>query len=340
MSGMLINTGITTTTYNSILSGWGDSSKIIQNNVVLNITQSYLSTVTAALNGRLWLTNTKGWNIIDHGNERSMIITWARHTNDGFHDINDTTDTEIRNILLSDSNTNDIIEINWGNNTNYVYNRFNNIVPINSVPYPILPGTVPYTIYISKRNPLAGNPILFSHSAYSISITPSISRFATGLRSVVRWGSDIRLATGGGHLRNAVNLESIPTDVPLPPTDNSLVSTFRNCVKFNGNNLGSWAAISASITNMSLTFSVMGSVFTYDLRGWNFNNVTTMNDFMNGTNYGTANYSNLLIHLNNNTTRTNVILRVDSTYFNQASVVSARNGLLSRGWIITDTGAV
>ena len=66
-----------------------------------------------------------------------------------------------------------------------------------------------------------------------------------------------------------------------------------------------------------------------------------MRTMLTGANsFGATNYSNLLIYLNDNSTKNNVGLGSSSSYFNQASVTSARASLVSRGWAIIDNGPI
>ena len=164
--------------------------------------------------------------------------------------------------------------------------------------------------------------------------------FLNGLRTIERFGPNIQLDNNGYHFYNCYNLTRVSLiDAPINPIDNSYSHTFYNADGFTGEGLNNWNT--GSITNMESTFESISNVtFGFDLRLWNLSSVTNMRDILLYSSYSTTNYSNLLIYLHDNTTTPNVPLRVGSTYFNQASVVNARNSLLARGWTITDNGAV
>ena len=88
------------------------------------------------------------------------------------------------------------------------------------------------------------------------------------------------------------------------------------------------------------------SAFTFNLTNLNNSNTANMssvgsmaNMLAGATSFGTANYSALLVHLNNYTTRNGVVLVTSSKLRNQLSVIGAKESLKTiRGWSITDLG--
>lgn len=93
--------------------------------------------------------------------------------------------------------------------------------------------------------------------------------------------------------------------------------------------------VTDNVTDMSSTFS--GSDFNGDLSGWNFENVTTMQDFATGnTEFSTENYGVLLEALASQDVNDNVQLDVEATY--PESALEARNILIGKGWTINDGG--
>jgi surface protein len=329
---MLISTSMSQTNYHAILTAWGDSTRATQNNVTFSIDQEFLSTNATVVARRLYLTSTKNWNIIDHGNETSMVLVWQ-----GSRGINSFWQNEIYEIFNANGNT---IEVNWGNGQNYIYSSSNSQMKGNIVP--TLNTGVNYTIRITRSSGV--NDILFSHRQYAYWPSGTSARpFSHGLRTVIRFGSNIRLANGGKHFYSSTFLANLSvTDAPKMPIDNSLDDCFFACTQFTGDGLINWNT--NNITSMNLTF-YSNYLLNFDLRSWNFTKVVSMINMLSGAYLNNPNsstfYSNLLIHLNNNTATTNVLLGAASlTYFNQSSVINARAGLVSRGWTITDSGSV
>jgi surface protein len=324
--------------YHALLGSWGDSSKATQNNVIFTVDREYSSTNTIAVTRRLYLINNKGWNIIDHGNETSMIIKYlvggSFVPNGGFRG-----NIEFDEIFTP-STSDTIVEVNWGNGQNFVYDLANNLLAGTYAPsyLPTLAGST-QTIRITKRSGtgvIQLGPMIYNY------LNNNDYRYAPiceGVTAIDRFGSNIRLENGGAHLAYYRRLVSVSsTDAPINPLDNSYTDLFLNCTAFTGAGLSNWNT--GSITSMRNTFKG-NTNFTFDLRNWNLSNVTDMTQMLiNATSFSTTNYSNLLIYLNDNTSQRNVTLESDSKYFNQASVTSARAGLVARGWTIRDNGSI
>lgn len=352
MSGMLRNaTAFSSVNYGLLLSSWGNSTTSTQNNVTLTVDQQYDANNSTIVARRLYLINTKGWNIIDYGNNTTMIVTWQSDGYNGYWGVPNSWGTTEMKSIFSPSTADTVVEIHWGNGENYVYNSSSATLAGTVIPNYI--NGQAYTIRITKRS---GSGVIdmrtknwsdyFRYTNYARSLYVP---FMVGLRSITAFGSNIRLGSGGGHFFGCINLVSISTtDRPINPLDNSYANIFTDCRKFTGVELSGWDT--ASIINMAQAFDNINGIpgisnyntaFAFDLRNWNLSNVLTMDHILRGVSYGTSNYSNLLIYLNDNNTKTNVPLGVGTnTYFNQASVNNARNGLIVRGWTIIDGGPV
>jgi surface protein len=327
------------TNYHALLNSWGNGTTPIQNNVTFTVDQEYSSTNATIVSRRLYLINTRGWNIIDYGNETSMIITYVAGNysiNGGlFYSAIYGFRKDLFEIFATAGDT--IVEVNWGNGQNFVYSPGGVYSGFLS---PTHTSGTTYTIRITKRSGLGiidfGPWAYYTYGSFNdYYYTP----FQTGVTAINRFGSNIRLRSGGAQLAYYPNLVSVsPIDAPINPPDNSYRNIFVTCSKFVGTGLNNWNT--SSITNMYAAFQSNTS-FTFDLRNWNLSNVTEMNYMLSGaTSFGTSNYSFLLQHLNDNNTKNNVTLRSSSNYFNQASVTSARASLVARGWTIIDNGPI
>jgi surface protein len=221
-----------------------------------------------------------------------------------------------------------VIEVNWGNGNNYVYNGISP-VPIKGIYNNT--ANIDSKIIITRRS---GNAIInFS----TLKGNTGTTGFAYGLRSIEKFGTNVKLADGGGHFYNCRNLTEISlTDAPINPSDNSYSQTFYNCNNFTGNGLINWNT--ANITNMNQTF-YLNSVFAFDLYNWDLSKVNDMYQILISAAYTSTNYSKLLTKLaaagvNTGSRR----LGVSTNYINQASIIAARNTLIANGWTITDNG--
>jgi hypothetical protein len=337
MADMLRGAGkFSQTNYNALLSSWGNSTTSTQNNVTLTVDQEYASTDSTIVTRRLYLINTKGWNIIDYGNETSMIITYVA----GAYTINVGTFSSSKfdmYEIFQPTTSDTVIEVNWGNGQNWVYSTSS--AQLSGTSVPTHTSGITYTIRITKRSGTGiisfGRWTYWNYGTYNnYYYTP----FQVGLTAINRFGSNIKLRDGGYQFAYYPNLVSVsPIDAPINPSDNQYLYLFLNCSKFTGAGLINWNT--SSITYMGFAF-YNNILFTFDLRNWNLSNVGTMAGMLtNAISFGTTNYSNLLIYLNNNNTKSNVTLASSSNYFNQASVTSARASLVARGWQITDNGA-
>jgi len=327
------------TNYHALLNSWGNGTTPIQNNVTLTVDQEYSSTNATIVSRRLYLINTKNWNIIDFGNETSMIVRYvpdaaAYPINGGYNPNN-----EFYNIFRP-TTSDTIVEVNWGNGQNFVYNVNNTLLAGVYAPTHQMGNT--HTIRITKRSgtgPIELGPTVGYEYGVIYGSPGFYSPFQNNLIAIDRFGGNIKLRSGGSQFAYYTKLVSVSnTDGPINPSDNFYTDTFRGCSNFVGTGLENWNT--SSITSMSSTFQSCGS-FTFDLRNWDLSNVTNMSNMLSSANsFGTSNYSFLLQHLNDNNTKNNVPLRSSSRYFNQASVTSARASLVARGWTIIDLGAI
>ena len=329
------------TNYHNLLTAWGNSTTSTKNNVTFTIDQEYLSTNSTVVARRLYLINTKGWNIIDYGNETSMIVRYNTATalninnqvNSGWQGT-----VEFWSIFRPQNDT--VVEVNWGNGQNFIYNANNDLLA--GIYSPSYATNTTYTIRITKRSGTGliglGQSNNYNYGA-SYGSPFYYTPFQNNVTAIDRFGSNIQLRNGGYQFAYYYNLVSVSsTDAPINPSDNSYGYMFNSCAKFTGAGLINWDT--SSITYMGFAFQ-NNTLFTFDLRNWNLSNVGNMAGMLtNASSFGTTNYSNLLIYLNDNNTKINVPLVSSSNYFNQASVISARASLVSRGWTITDNGPI
>jgi surface protein len=261
--------------------------------------------------------------------------------------------TEISSIF-SPSTSDTVVEVNWGNGQNYVYNNIGILKGVIVPTYSDI--TSPYTIRITKQSG-SGNidfrTASFSgNTSYGSFDRPYRNPFANGLRSILRFGSNIRLGNTGYHFRGCVNLTNVSQiDTPQNPLDNSYAGMFEGCRLLIGSNLSSWNT--NSITDMQRLFNNSPGVagfastntsLTFDLRAWNLSNVTNMTSMLSNTDYLSLDpgaYSNLLLYLASNNFNSGVRLDAGTNkYYNQQSITNARSELIGRGWIIVDGGAI
>lgn len=118
----------------------------------------------------------------------------------------------------------------------------------------------------------------------------------------------------------------------------SMIGTFASASSFN-QSLSGWNV--SSVTSMSHMFSSASS-FNQNLSGWDISGLSSsssLNNFMRSVTLSSANYNSLLIHWNDNKAsyRTDLSPNFGSSKYTSAAA-SARSGLISHGWVITDGG--
>lgn len=348
MNNMLRNVAISKTTYDSILTAWGNANKPSKTNLLFNIDQEYSLSDANAVAGRNYLINTKNWKIVDYGHDNGLILELSSVQND---------EIDLSNFIVFNTSPPLVLDVNWGDGSGSTL---------------LLTGGDAKTKIYSSGGDVKTLRIS-SRSGSTIRIGLSNSNPTSGhntlrrrLRRVLRFGNT-QLKNGSGHFWGCSSLISLSsTDAPLMPEDKNLYECFDGCGSFTGSGIELWNTSTISsmgymfyacsafngditnfdtslVTNMSFMF-YNASQFNRDLRNWNFtslasNTTTSLRFFLTGaTSFSTTNYSYLLIHLANNTTQNNIRLDSYSSYFNQSSVVQARQSLIARGWTISDRG--
>jgi surface protein len=111
------------------------------------------------------------------------------------------------------------------------------------------------------------------------SSSTSLQVGAKCIRSVDHWGSSTGTTKADYAFRNAVNLTSVPANIPSTIT--TMTSMFNGATSFNDPNVKNWDVSKA--TNMSYMFSGASS-FNQDIHAWNTAAVT------NGTFFAPASF--------------------------------------------------
>ena len=82
------------------------------------------------------------------------------------------------------------------------------------------------------------------------------------------------------------------------------------------------------------------SPFNQDLSSWNVANVTNMQNFMVGVTLSTTNYDSTLGGWSPQSVQNGVNVHFGSSKYSTATGAAYRATLVSKGWTITDGGAV
>ena len=334
MSRMLYLSGMSQDNYHNLLIGWGTGAgRTARTNVPFGVSQEFLSTNSSAVTGRTYLQGL-GWTIIDHGNEKTTILKFQP-------DGNVSITAQLGNLLRytnisgnTQNRTNNVVlDINWGDGDGTRV-LGNNSSAINHV-YQI--GRT-YFVRITFVSSSTGSYFQFGNGSVN-GVSGGVLSDYTWI-DVVRFGTYMRLVDYG--FSNFYNLEISATDQPLMPLNNKLDSMFSStnlALSSSKNNLSNWDT--SGIVSMNTLF--YGSQFNGDVRNWDFSSINNtggngLSNFVT-TPFSVANYSNLLVALDANTTASNIVLGVGSSqYVNQSSVINARASLISRGWTISDGG--
>jgi surface protein len=102
--------------------------------------------------------------------------------------------------------------------------------------------------------------------------------------------------------------------------------------------IGNWTTSSLTdIVNMLYN----GDAFNQDLSNWNVSNITSANGFMNGANgLSTTNYDRTLSGWSSQSVNNGVSIHFGGSQYSTATGAAYRATLVSKGWTITDGGAV
>jgi len=332
MSRMLYLSGMSQDNYHNLLIGWGTGAgRTARTNVPFGVSQEFLSTNSSVVTGRTYLQGL-GWTITDHGNEKTTILKLnGVDTGELGYLLRYLTNSGNISAYAQNRSNAVILDINWGDGsgTRVLGNNSSSINHTYS-------SSGSYLVRITFVSSGSGSYFQFGNGT-----EPNFGNVTyTRWTDVVRFGAYMRLVDTGFY--SFYNLEISATDQPLMPLNNKLDSIFYYTslgLASSKNNLSNWNT--SGIVSMNYMF--LGSQFNGDVRNWNFSSINNtggngLSNFVS-TPFSVANYSNLLVALDANTTVSNILLGVGSSqYVNQSSVINARASLISRGWTITDGG--
>ena len=114
------------------------------------------------------------------------------------------------------------------------------------------------------------------------------------------------------------------------------LSTFRCCTGFN-QPIGNWTT--TSIFNASSMLEGC-SGFDQDLSNWNVSSLRYATDFMKNCTLSTTNYDRILSGWSPQSVQNGVSISFGNSQYSTATGASYRSTLVSKGWTITDGGAV
>ena len=252
MSGMLINTAISSTNYTNILSGW--SSKSVKSNIILGANSLYY--LDAGITYKNILQTTYGWTIFD--SELEPIPMTLRYV---------TTSTNLTVVLpIKNITAGQNVYIDWGNGTTGLYTANN---PTKTYPSA---GTYNISVRGSRYN-------TFTIYGFTDATTPSAITGNNYLRTVSSFGN-IPLTSLRGAFFGASSLTGLPSSIPSTLTNTSYL--FYNATAFN-QDISSWNT--SNITNMMFMF-YSANVFNQNIGSWNTSSVTNMRSmFMGAVNF-------------------------------------------------------
>ena len=354
---MFVNSGITKSSYNNLLSSWGYQN--VQSNVSLGIGTSVKYSYFVPTDGHYNLAILKNWTILDG----DFDITTSPTPLTLLYGVTGSNMT----VTLPLNGKVDVL-VNWGDGlTQYYFSTISN----QSYTY-ATPGN--YTVQLRKT---------LSQFGHGITAYPNADR----LLKVTNFG-EIRLTSLAGAFQNAVNL----TQITALPSVNSKVtnisymfkgatsfndpyiiywgtlgittfeSTFENATSFN-QDISSWSSKTANVTNMNSTFkgaisfnqsintwhmtnvSTMISMFdgatafNQDLSDWNITSAQYMANMFNGVTLSTQNYNLLLSSWARQAVKSNVIFNGGNSMYTYGTESDKRLSLITNyNWTITDGG--
>ena len=294
MTDMLKGSGMSTTNYDRLLSGWADvnaeAGEGLKNNVTLGAGTIKYTDATA----RQYLISNYGWTITDGGLDTS--VTGVSAANIGSNTSGDTIDrsatTTIQKIhglggddiliggsgadLLVGGAGNDTLTGNGGADT-FRFD-FGNA------------GTDTITDFTPGKG---GDKIDISALLDGYGLTSGLSNYisisddgANHVKLII----DSNGAIPGGSMVSII-LSNYTVGQVTQTTLNTWVSD-GNLIPFNFNqDMAGWDV--SSVTTMNSLFKNQGG-FNQDISGWNVKNVTDMTDILNGSGMSTTNYDKLL----------------------------------------------
>tara|TARA_R110000822_G_scaffold144097_1_gene282686 strand:+ start:231 stop:1349 length:1119 start_codon:yes stop_codon:yes gene_type:complete len=111
---------------------------------------------------------------------------------------------------------------------------------------------------------------------------------------------------------------------------------FYNCTSFNSPVTFTNTTV---LTSHSNTFNGC-TIFDQDLSGWNISALTSASSMLQGTAFSTTNYDLLLVAWQGQTHNNSVALHAGTAQYSSGAPATARAGLITDLWTITDGGAV
>tara|TARA_R110000772_G_scaffold5148_1_gene18359 strand:- start:287 stop:1258 length:972 start_codon:yes stop_codon:yes gene_type:complete len=143
------------------------------------------------------------------------------------------------------------------------------------------------------------------------------------------------------NLTNVANMfyacSAFNSNVNFDDTSNitTMSSMFRGCVAFNK----PLNFDTSSVTDMSSMFRY-SSLFNQDISGWNISSLTSATIMLQNTAFSTTNYDLLLVGWQGQTHNNSVPFHAGNAQYSSGAPATARAGLISDSWTITDGGAV
>lgn len=214
---------------------------------------------------------------------------------------------------------------------------------------PLQNGATSMTVYwgdgnsdvITTYNQAELTHVYASSGTYQISLDGSFYgiRFAgvgdcLKLSSIDNWGTN-QWGAMGNAFQNCRNVVGNYTDNPDTSLVTNMNTAFRDCRAFNS----PLDIDTSNVTNMGLMF-LFCVVFDQDISSWNISSLTTASGIFLYAGFSTANYDALLIGWQGQTHNNSVAFHAGTAQYSSGAPATARAGLITDLWTITDGGPV